>query len=173
LAKEERVDLVDNRDSVVGSATLTRCLNEGLLHRAVAVILNRNSEKILLQKRSKRKRWHPGMWTLSSTGHVRAGESYQTAAVRELNEELGIRTELIFVRKFFLAPFRDGERTEHEWVALFEGWTDAHAKIDLAELESVGEFTRKQARRMGGEGRLTPDAVMLLTNYLRLEPRSV
>lgn len=31
----------------------------------------------------------PGLWTLSCSGHVDAGEDYDTAALRELSEELG------------------------------------------------------------------------------------
>jgi len=38
-----------------------------------------------------------GLWDSACSGHVEPGESYLTAAVRELEEELGIRAEPEFL----------------------------------------------------------------------------
>ena len=45
---------------------------------------------VLLQKRSKNKDAHPGYYDISSAGHIKAGDDYIHAAVREIGEELGI-----------------------------------------------------------------------------------
>ena len=171
MAREERVDLVDARDRVVGSATLAECVDRGLLHRAVAVVITRRDGRVILQQRSKRDAWHPGRWTLSCTGHVRKGESYEDAASRELKEEIGIRAGLSAVKRCLLPPMRDRGMTEREWVALFEATSDALVKIDPVELEGVKEFTEEELGDMLDGGALTPDAVILLTEYLRSRHR--
>ena len=52
------------------------------------VLLNKRGE-VFLQKRSRLKDVHPGTWDTSASGHLDAGEDYETAAARELEEELG------------------------------------------------------------------------------------
>jgi isopentenyldiphosphate isomerase len=158
---------VDEEDVVVGTATLGDCLEKGLLHRAVDVLVLRTDGKVLLQQRSKRDLWHPGLWTLSSTGHVKSGESYRDAAKRELDEELGLRSSLRVIRKFLLPPFTSRGLTEWEWVSLFVSKTDRTATIDPVELESVEEVSVPQLRRILPGSRLTPDAKVVLRAFLR------
>ncbi|MDG7011154.1 MAG: NUDIX domain-containing protein [Nitrososphaerota archaeon] len=167
MAREEKVDLVDESDRVIGVTTVGECLSGGLLHRAVAVVVSRPDGKVLLQLRSKKDLWHPGRWTLSCTGHVRKGESYEEAASRELEEEIGIRAALSPVKKYLMPPIRDEGMTEREWVALFSAVSDAEAMADPVELDGVKGFTPQELRVMLDGGRLTPDAVFLLTEFLR------
>ena len=171
MARGEQVDLVDARDRVVGSVTLAECLDRGLLHRAVAVIVTRRDGRVILQQRSRRDAWHPGRWTLSCTGHVRKGESYEVAASRELEEEIGIKAGLAPVKRYLLPPMRDNGMTEREWVALFAATSDAVVRIDPVELEGVKEFTEEELGEILDGGALTPDAVILLTEYLRTRHR--
>jgi len=63
---------------------------KGLLHRAVHVfVVNRHGE-LLIQKRSRFKDAHPEVWDSSVAGHLDSGEDYAAAAMRELEEEMGI-----------------------------------------------------------------------------------
>jgi isopentenyldiphosphate isomerase len=57
----------------------------------VHVFLLDEDGRIYLQKRSIEKLEHPGKWDSSASGHVESGESYQTAAARELEEEIGVK----------------------------------------------------------------------------------
>lgn len=160
------VDLVDADDRVIGTSSVARCLEEGLLHRAVAVLVLRRTGAFVLQQRSKHDLWQPGLWTISSTGHVKEGESYEEAAQRELGEELGLEGELSLVRKYLLPPISESGLTEHEWVTLFTCMTDSLCRIDPVELESVREVTEKELRGMLAHGPLTLDARTILTDYL-------
>ena len=88
---DEVFDVVDEADEVTGQATRREVHERNLLHRAVHVfVLNRHGE-LLLQKRSRFKDAHPGVWDSSVAGHLDAGESYEAAATRELDEEMGIQ----------------------------------------------------------------------------------
>lgn len=167
MPKTEEVDLVDGEDRIIGSASLGECLDRGLLHRAVAVMVSRSDGRLILQQRSRKDRWHPGLWTLSCTGHVKKGETYEGAAARELEEEIGMRAELAFVTKRQIPTLRQGRLTEREWVSLFAAVSDAAVMVDPVELEGVKELTRQELEGMLGGGSLTPDSVILLADYAR------
>ena len=166
MPPRELVDLVNEHDAMTGTASIGDCLEKGLLHRAVAVLVVRSNGEFLLQQRSKRDMWHPGLWTLSSTGHVKAGEAYDEAAARELREELGISARLARLGKHLLPPIQSGGLTEREWVTLYLARTDEPCSIDGEEVEAVKEVAASQLRRLFNDGSLTPDAVILLTEYL-------
>ena len=168
----EMLDVVDGHDAVKGTATIEDCLQKGLLHRAVAVLVVRSNGELLLQQRSRSDRWQPGLWTLSSTGHVKAGEAYDAAAARELSEELGISANVVRLRKRLLPPMHAGGLTEREWVTLYVTRTDAPCSIDRSEVEDVMEVASPRLLRMFKDGSMTPDAVILLTEFLeyQMEP---
>jgi len=63
----------------------------GLLHRAVHVLVFNSYGQVFLQKRSMKKDRQPGVWDSSASGHVDSGEDYDTTAVREVWEEIGLR----------------------------------------------------------------------------------
>ena len=159
--------MVDDEDHVVGAATIDRCLREELLHRAVAVLVKRKNGAIVLQQRSKKDSWHPGMWTISCTGHVRRGESYQRAAIRELSEELGLKSTVEEFRKFLLPPISSNGLTELEWITVFTTLTDAPVTIDAVELESALEVRQPELRKIIKDWPLTPDARIILGEYLK------
>jgi isopentenyldiphosphate isomerase len=165
LAKPEVLDLVDIDDRPVGKATLKECLEKGLLHRAVAVLVLRQGGRLLLQRRSKKDRWHPGRWTLSSTGHVKAGESYARAGTRECHEELGLDLRLRPVAKLLLPRIRSRGLTEWELVTLFTAASDEEARPDRQELEEVEDLSPSEVRDMMKSRKLTPDAKILLKKY--------
>ncbi len=55
----------------------------------VAIFIIDDKKQVLLQKRSANKRFDPNKWALCA-GHVDAGESLESAALREIKEEVGI-----------------------------------------------------------------------------------
>lgn len=87
---EEYFDVVNERDEPIGRAARREVHARGLWHRAVWVLVFDRAGRIFLQKRSMKKDMSPGLWDGSCAGHVDAGEDYDTAAVRELGEELGL-----------------------------------------------------------------------------------
>lgn len=89
---EEHFDVLDSSGALTGrSAPRSLVHSEGLLHRAVHVwLFSPSTGELLLQERAACKDSWPGRWDVSSAGHVSAGGSALDAAVRELDEELGV-----------------------------------------------------------------------------------
>ena len=86
----ELFEVVDEHDQVLRQESRTEVHRQRLLHRAVHVLVFNKSGEVYLQKRAATKDTYPNRWTTSCSGHVDAGEDYDTAVVRELKEELGI-----------------------------------------------------------------------------------
>ena len=87
----EILDVVDADDLVLGAMERGEIHRKRLFHRSVHVFLVDEAGRIYLQRRSFEKLEHPGKWDASASGHVESGESYQEAAVRELEEEIGVK----------------------------------------------------------------------------------
>lgn len=84
------IQVVNENDQPLRGATMEDVHKEGLLHRIVIVILKDLEGRVLLQKRGPLVSTNPNVWDASAAGHVDEGEDYLTAALRELEEELGI-----------------------------------------------------------------------------------
>lgn len=102
--KNELFDMVDRNDHVIGTTDKKTAHENGQLHRVAAVFVFNQAGELYIQVHSR-----DGKWDHSVGGHVRKGESYATAAVREAKEELGIDQPL---EK--LATALSGEEYPHE-----------------------------------------------------------
>ncbi len=87
----EYIDIVNEEGLATGLVESRADVHKkGLWHRAVHIWLINNNKEILLQKRSLNKESHPGLWDISCAGHISSGETSREAALKELEEELGI-----------------------------------------------------------------------------------
>ena len=89
----ESFSIVDARDEhlrvVFGKQALHR---NGGYHRSVHVFVEVFGGLFILQKKAAGTE-NAGKWSSSASGHVRCGESYKKAAVRELEEEIGLKVD--------------------------------------------------------------------------------
>lgn len=87
----ENYELVDANDRLVDrTATFEEVIKQGLWHRGIHIIIYTAAGEIVMQKRASNLLFYPGQVEISVGGGVNAGESPETAAVREVKEELGI-----------------------------------------------------------------------------------
>jgi isopentenyldiphosphate isomerase len=112
---EEIFEVVNERDEVVGQAPRTVVHAQGLMHRAVHVLVFNARGAVFLQKRSMNKDKSPGLWDSSASGHVDRGEDYDACAIRELREEIGLSVAAPLERLFKL-PACEATDQEHVWV---------------------------------------------------------
>src|SRR3989338_1034135 len=102
------LDVVDSNDNVIDSREFLEVYdslktNKPMFHRSVHIFVFNSQGKLLLQRRAKHMIIAPDKWDSSVAGHVDAGDSYETAAIKELREEIGIEIkpdELMCIQKF-------------------------------------------------------------------------
>lgn len=133
----EIFDVVDEHDQVIGRKTRGEVHAEQLLHRAVHVFVFNKRGDLLLQQRSMFKDAHPGVWDSSVSGHLDAGEDYEAAAVRELEEEMGIRVEQAPEEIGRIAPCVE---TGWEHVRLYRTKHGGSVRYPAAEVEAAAWF---------------------------------
>jgi 16S rRNA (adenine1518-N6/adenine1519-N6)-dimethyltransferase len=126
----ERFPVVDEEDRLVRAATRSEVHGNNLRHRAIHVFVFNGQGELFLQKRSPLKDRHPLLWDSSAAGHVDAGEDYDSAARREMMEELGISAGLLRLTKL---PASD--QTGQEFIWLYRARHDGPFQLAPAEID--------------------------------------
>ncbi len=85
-----KIPIVDENDNVIGEEERSVVHEKGLNYRSVNIVFITPDQKIIFQKRSKTKETNPGLLSCTVGGHVDAGDSYESAAIREIEEETGV-----------------------------------------------------------------------------------
>jgi isopentenyldiphosphate isomerase len=91
------VDVVDERNEPIGTAQRREVLPQGLNFRTVHNLVADEHGNVLLQRLGTDRDRHPLKWGSSVAGYLHAGETYEAAAKRRFEEELGIQAPLEFV----------------------------------------------------------------------------
>ena len=149
----ELFDIVNEKGTPTGETVERAEAHEkDILHRTAHVWIVRlrdGKPQVLLQKRAAGKESFPGCYDTSSAGHIHAGDGPLDSALRELEEELGIRadvSELSFAgifhshyeKIFYEKPFRDNEVT---FVYVYDKPVDIDGlTLQEDEVESVRWF---------------------------------
>jgi isopentenyldiphosphate isomerase len=92
---EELLEIVDEHNKLLGLQKARSIVHGELIdwHRVTVIWIVNDRSEILCQRRSVEKDADPGKWQSFFGGHVTAGQSYESNAVEELREELGLRVE--------------------------------------------------------------------------------
>lgn len=149
------VTYVDENDNEIGSGLLKSAIEKGIAVRIARVFLQNSQGKILIQKRSENHPWLPGRWDHSASGHVDAGETYMEAAIRELQEEVGItNVKLSQSGKFYIVE-RGGFGMKKSFNMIFIGKFEGNVKIDNIEVTDYRWASPKDIKK---EIKDNPDA---------------
>ena len=105
--EDELLDLVNNQDQVIGTiwrSQYAEMVDKKLGNiRAVEMLIQNDSGKLWIPKRTADKRIAPNGLDYSMGGHVSSGETYIQSALREIKEELNLdltEDDLKFIQKF-------------------------------------------------------------------------
>jgi isopentenyl-diphosphate delta-isomerase type 1 len=142
---EEIFDIVDESDSVVGSASREEVHRLGLLHRSSHLLVFDSMERVLLQKRSSEKDSFPGRWDSSVSGHVDSGEGYDQCIVRETSEEIGIDLSEVPEKLFKIDAC---EETAQEFTWVYRTLNEGPFSVNREEISEVKWFNKDDVGRL-------------------------
>lgn len=134
--------IVDENDNPIGEEDLRVAQQQGHIVRIARVMVEDDSGRILLQKRSTNMRVYPNCWDNSAAGHVDVGEDYLGAAKREMQEEVGITgKELTEIGAYFTDEQYEDLRLRRFNKVYKTKATDKDITIDPSEVSEVKWFS--------------------------------
>ncbi|WP_455354710.1 NUDIX hydrolase [Streptomyces sp. SYSU K217416] len=162
MAADEILDIVDEEDRVVGRAPRGEATAKGLRHRCVFVLARDGDGRVFVHRRTATKLVFPSMYDMFVGGVVGAGESYDEAALREAEEELGV-SGLPWPVPRFKFLYEDGTHTW--WSYVYEVRCDLPVNPQVEEVAWYDFLPEAEVERRLEEWAWTPDG---LAAYHRL-----
>jgi isopentenyldiphosphate isomerase len=104
-----KIPIVNDRDEIIAYKEREDRNPEEII-RVTAIWITDESGNILLQQRGLDKKHNPGKWGPAASGTVEEGESYDQNAVKELEEELGLKGITLVKSKKCYAETNTGKR---------------------------------------------------------------
>lgn len=156
----EWVDIVDEDNTVIAQATRSQMRAENLRHRATYIVVHDGMGKILVQRRTDIKDFHPGFLDATAGGVVTKGENILDSAKREAEEELGIAGVPFAEHGHFY--FEDAHC--RVWGGLFSCVSHGPFALQETEVAEVSWLTPKEISARCDE--FTPDSLKALSLWL-------
>lgn len=96
-----KLNIIDEQGDIIGEDTRENIHKKGLLHREIHVWFYTSKGEIIFQHRAKDKDTYPDLLDATVGGHVEMGDDYEITALKETEEETGIRAneeDIIFIQ---------------------------------------------------------------------------
>ena len=117
---QEMLTAYDEDMNVIGDFPRSYVHYNSLWHKVVQCWVARKTEQgiiVYLQRRSFEKRSNPGRYDVTSGGHVSTGEDPETAMLREMREETGLKLDR--GRLTEVGTYREVSSFDHEFAHIF------------------------------------------------------
>jgi isopentenyldiphosphate isomerase len=164
---DELLDIINDDDIVITQQLRSVVHSQGLLHRGVHIFLVTPDRKLLVQKRSQHRDNYPLALDCSVSEHVKASEDYLQAAMRGLQEELGLEhAELNPLVKFKMSYGVNDE----EISLLYESTVDPTlVQFNPEEVDAVAYYSLDELETMINSGKTVFCSwfIQLIRWYLR------
>ncbi len=158
----EFLDVVNDNDEVIGKASYKEVYEDKLQHRIVHILVFNDKGEMALHLRSKHKFFCPRHWSTPVGGHVQSGETYEEAALREFQEELGTTAEITFASKDL---YDDGKGLK-KFLVTFKTNLNGPFNINPEEVEKVEFFSLNKIQEMINNGeKFHPELLFLLKKH--------
>ena len=160
MMQEEWVDWVDAEDRVIEAVPRSRMRREGLRHRATYIVIEDAIGHLYIQRRTLSKDYCPGMLDACCGGVVQRDEAYGPSALRELDEEMGIRNVPLTTWGTF---YHEEERCR-VWGGLYSCQYEGELALQAEEVEYV--LRMPVAEVLARQQEFTPDSIQAIKVWL-------
>jgi len=150
--KEEYIDIVTKTGEPTGKcAPKSEIHSKGYYHNTAHIWFYNTDGEILLQQRAASKAIYPLLWDVSVAGHIDAGETIKSGAVREIKEEIGFKIKKKKLEKIGVFEcFRSypkgiiDNEFHHTFIAKFDGFLfdlkPQKEEVEALKLVSMYDF---------------------------------
>jgi 8-oxo-dGTP diphosphatase len=161
----EYFDILNKDGSSSGKTALKgELMSNEQYYLGVHAYIHNSKGEFLLQKRSQTKDFLPGGWDIHM-GHVVAGETSETAIIREIHEELGIKIENIpFIKRI------TWEKHNHfiDIYAVCKDINICDLTLQISEVEDVKYISRNEMIKLIRSMDYRPEEYrIVMENYVR------
>ncbi|MFF8397948.1 NUDIX hydrolase [Streptomyces sp. NPDC016172] len=163
-AADEILDIVDENDQVIGQSPRGEAYARGLRHRCVFIQARDTEGRVFVHRRTPTKLVFPSLHDMFVGGVVGAGESYDTAALREAEEELGV-SGLPQPEHLFTFLYDDGAGRTW-WSAVYEVRCELPVRPQAEEVAWYDFLPEAEVERRLSDWEWVPDG---LAAYERLK----
>lgn len=175
MEQQQYLVLVNEQDEQVGTMEKMEAHRKALLHRAFSVFLFNSNGEMLLQRRALNKYHSGGLWTNTCCSHPYPDETPHAAAIRRLQEELGLTADIQPAFSFIYKAVLDNELTEYEYDHVFVGSYDGAVVLNEDEVgdycyKSMTDLLHHVDRHPAQYTEWFKIALPLLGNYLKENP---
>ena len=165
----EILDIVNQKDQIIGQAEYQNIYKNLHLHRIVHVLIFDPKGRMLLQLRSKNKSFCPLHWSTSVGGHVQSGETYLKAAQRECEEEIGKKLKLkkLFKDLFSHPDYNQGIK---KFLTTFKTMDEGPFYKSIEEVARLKFFPLEQIELMIKKGeKFHPELLFILQKHFQIK----
>jgi isopentenyldiphosphate isomerase len=162
----QELDVVDDGDRVLARASRTRVHDEYLIHRSAMFFVLDADDNVFVNQRSALKPIYPGYWSIAFGGHVQAGETYDEAVAREVEEETGLREHSVPI-----TSFQKRTADERENVRVYGVRAREELRLHAEEVEQGRFVTMAELNQMLGRFDFLPETPTLLKTLVEYTAR--
>lgn len=173
---EEMIDVLDENGVKTGEVLTRKDVHKlGLWHKIIVIAIIDKDNQILMQQRSFTKDTCPGKWDISAAGHVSAGQTPLEAAVREINEEVGIEIEekdldyiLTYKKESYVREDYKDKQIFDCYIAKVEEINMENIILQESEVADAKLVTKEEFKNMVESGNMVkrPEFYKALLDYL-------
>ena len=159
----EMLELVDLENRTVGAAPRPIVRGQNLLHRGVGILCWNSQGELYVHQRTSTKDVFPSCFDRMVGGALESGEKYERAALREVQEELGVGE---VKPRFLLETLYDGPKNR-SFIHLFEVTWDGPITWQVEEI-CWGEWMPfERVLSWIDEVDIVPDGLHVFQEYLK------
>jgi len=152
----EYLDLVDESDNVIGRDERNKITSSyAKNYRVINILIFNSKGELIVPKRSSNRILFPNCYDFSVGGHVSSGESYEEAAYRELEEELGVENVVLQEIGYFHPENLGTSSFSKLYKLIYDGELnfdmDGIAEIHYFDLTNIYKLLKESPDRFKGD----------------------